>query len=195
MRVPALKDEPPYTLVAPGGDDWLQIVGIVGDKKDDGLMKPVAPEAFVPSTLTMGMYTQILVRSDVSPLTLLHAIGTQVSAVDADQQVNANVRDLDHWISGEQYWQQQRLIAWLFGAFAVLALSLAIDGDERCGRYRCRVGSDDRVATGDGTLVGGKFARSSDSRVCVGRAGCGCAGCVRGAGAAGVAGRSRDGVA
>jgi predicted permease len=128
MKIPALKEEPPYTLMAPGADDWLQIVGVVGDKKDDGLMKPVAPEAFVPSTLTMRMYTQILVRSDVSPLTLLHSIGAQVSAVDSDQQVGANVQDLDHWISNEQYWQQQRLVAWLFGAFAALALSLAAVG-------------------------------------------------------------------
>jgi len=128
MKIPELKDEPPYTLAAPGSDDWLQIVGVVGDKRDDGLMKPILPEAFVPSTLTMGMYTQILVRSDVPPLTLLHAIGLQVSSVDADQQVNGGAQDLDHWISSQQEWQQQRLIAWLFGAFAALALSLAAVG-------------------------------------------------------------------
>jgi putative ABC transport system permease protein len=128
MKIPELKEEPPYTLSAPGADDWLQIVGVVGDKRDDGLMKPILPEAFVPSTLTMRMYTQILVRSDVSPLTLLHAIGLQVSSVDADQQVNAGAQDLEHWISDQQEWQQQRLIAWLFGAFAVLALSLAAVG-------------------------------------------------------------------
>src|SRR5271155_5825106 len=104
MKVPELKEEPPYTLIAPGADDWLQIVGVVGDKRDDGLMKPILPEAFVPSTLTMRMYTQILVRSDVSPLTLLHAIGLQVSSVDADQQINGGAQDLEHWISDQQEW-------------------------------------------------------------------------------------------
>ena len=32
-------------------------------------------KSFVPYTISMGMYTQILVRSEVSPLTLVHAIG------------------------------------------------------------------------------------------------------------------------
>jgi putative ABC transport system permease protein len=50
-------------------------VGIIADKRDDGLGNPILPEAFVPYTLLLGMWTQILVRSDQSPLLLLHAIG------------------------------------------------------------------------------------------------------------------------
>jgi ABC-type antimicrobial peptide transport system permease subunit len=48
--------------------------------------------------------------------------------VDADQQVIGNPRDLDHWISTQPEWAQQRLIATLFGVFAVLALGLAAVG-------------------------------------------------------------------
>jgi putative ABC transport system permease protein len=128
FKVPSLKNQPPYQLVAAGGNDWLQIIGIIADKRNDGLRKPVVPEAFVPDTLAMGMYTQILVRSDVPPLSLLHAVAAQVSALDPDQQVNANVQDLDHWISTQQEYQQEHLVAWLFGAFAVLALALAAFG-------------------------------------------------------------------
>ena len=54
-----------HCLTAPGSDDWLQIVGVVADKRDDGLMKPIVPETFVPYTLSMHMWTQILVRSEV----------------------------------------------------------------------------------------------------------------------------------
>jgi predicted permease len=128
LKIPAMKAEPPYNLTAPGADGWLQIVGVVGDKRDDGLMKPILPEAFVPYTLSMRMWTQILVRSDVSPLSLLHSVGAQVNTIDPDQQVSGHVQDLEHWITGEQEWQQQHLVAWLFGAFAVLALSLAAVG-------------------------------------------------------------------
>jgi predicted permease len=128
VKVPQMKDEPPFTLAAPGSDDWLQIVGVVADKRDDGLMKPILPEAFVPYTLSMHMWTQILVRSEVPPLSLLHAVGAQVNKIDSDQQINGHVQDLEHWISDQQDWQQQRLVAWLFGAFAVLALSLAAVG-------------------------------------------------------------------
>jgi uncharacterized membrane protein len=128
LRVPDMKDAPPYRLGAPGSDSWLQIVGIIADKRDDGLRNPILPEAFVPYTLSMGMWTQILVRSDQSPLRLLHAIGVQVNSVDADQQINGQVQDLEHWITGLQEYERDQLVAWLFGTFALLALALAAVG-------------------------------------------------------------------
>jgi predicted permease len=128
LRVPEMKDEPPYTTAAQGSDTWLQIVGIIADKRDDGLRSPILPEAFVPFTLSMRVWTQILVRSDVPPLSLLHAVGMQVNSVDPDQQVNGDVQDLEHWITGLQEYEQEQLVAWLFGAFALLALALAAVG-------------------------------------------------------------------
>jgi predicted permease len=128
LKVPDMKDEPPYTTNAKGADSWLQIVGVVGDKKDDGLRNPILPEAFVPYTLSMHMWTQILVRSEVPPLTLLHAVGAQVNSVDPDQQVSGQVQDLEHWITGQQEYEQEQLVAWLFGAFALLAVALAAVG-------------------------------------------------------------------
>jgi predicted permease len=128
LRVPEIKDEPPYVTTASGGDTWMQIVGIVADKRDDGLRNPILPEAFVPYTLSMRVWTQILVRSEVKPLTLLHAVGQQVNSIDPDQQISGNVQDLDHWITGQQEYEQEQLVAWLFGAFALLALALAAVG-------------------------------------------------------------------
>ncbi|MBV8437029.1 MAG: ABC transporter permease [Silvibacterium sp.] len=128
LKVPALMPQPPFLLTAPGADQWLQIVGVIADKRDDGLRNPIKPEAFVPFTIGMGIYTQILVRSDVPPLSLLHAVAAQVNALDPDQQVNGQVEDLEHWISDQQEWQQEHLVAWIFGAFAVLALALAAAG-------------------------------------------------------------------
>jgi predicted permease len=128
LKAPELRDQPPYLLTARDGSGWLQIVGVVGDKLDDGLRKPIKPEIFVPYTISMGMYTQILVRSEVSPLTLVHAIGAQVKSVDPDQQINSRVQDLEQWISGQPEVQQEHLVAWLFGSFAVLGLVLAALG-------------------------------------------------------------------
>jgi predicted permease len=128
LKVPEIRDQPPYLLTAKDADSWLQIVGVVADKRDDGLRNPILPEAFLPYTLSMRVYTQILVRADVPPLSLLHEIGAQVNAVDADQQVNGDVQDLEHWITRTQEWQQEHLVAWLFGAFAILALTLAAVG-------------------------------------------------------------------
>jgi putative ABC transport system permease protein len=128
LRVPDVKDEPPYTTAASGADTWLQIVGIMADKRDDGLRNPILPEAFVPYTLSMRVWTQILVRSDVPPMSLLHAVGQQVNSIDPDQQISGSVQDLDHWITGQQEYEQEQLVAWLFGAFALLALALAAVG-------------------------------------------------------------------
>ncbi len=128
LRIPDIKDEPPYVTAALGADSWLQIVGVIADKRDDGLRNPIVPEIFVPYTLSMRVWTQILVRSDVSPLRLLHAIGMQVNSVDPDQQINGQVQDLEHWITGQPEYEQEQLVAWLFGAFALLALALAAVG-------------------------------------------------------------------
>ena len=128
IEFPALPVQPPYSFMAPGADGWLQIVGVVEDKRNDGLSSPILPEAFVPSTLIVGMGTQILVRSQVPPLTLLHAIQVKVNSVNRDQQTGSHVRDLEHWISEEPEWARGQLVAWLFGAFAALALALAAVG-------------------------------------------------------------------
>ena len=130
LKFPNLTDAPPFRVNAPDATDWLQIVGVIGDKLDDGLEKPILPELFVPYPLSMRMGTQILVRSKagIAPLSLLHSIAAQVNSADPDQQVNSGVEDLEHWISDQQQWQQEHLVAWLFGAFAVLALALAAVG-------------------------------------------------------------------
>ncbi len=128
IKMPEVVAQPPYLLTAPGSEGWLVIVGVVADKLDDGLAKPVVPEAFVPYTMAMGMFTQILVRSQVPPLTLLHAVRVKVNSLDAEQQTNGDVRDLEHWITRTPEWARGQLISWLFGAFALLALVLAAVG-------------------------------------------------------------------
>jgi predicted permease len=128
LKVPEIQNQPPYILAAPDATGWMQIVGVVADKLDDGLRKPIQPEVFLPSTTFMGMGMQILVRSEVSPLTLLHSVAAQVNSVDADQQINGEVRDLEHWITSQPEIAQEHLVAWLFGLFAALGLALAAVG-------------------------------------------------------------------
>jgi putative ABC transport system permease protein len=128
IKFPGVKDAPPYNLVAPEATGWIRVVGIIEDKRDDGLSKPVLPEAFVPFTHAMRMGTQILVRSDVPPLTLLHNVRAAVNSIDRDQQTSGNVQDLQQWIANEPEYAQGQFISWLFGGFAVLALILAAVG-------------------------------------------------------------------
>ena len=75
LRLPDFEDRPPAIVSAAKiADSWLQIVGIVGDARNDGLANPIQPAVFVPYTLSMTMATQILVRTEAPPLTLLRAV-------------------------------------------------------------------------------------------------------------------------
>jgi putative ABC transport system permease protein len=128
IRAPELKDEPPFQLAVAGSDTWMQVIGIVADALDDGLQDHVKPAIFLPYTINMPLYTQILVRTRVPPLTILRAIREQIHSVDPDQQAARNVRDLDGWITTQPEWEQGHLIATLFAGFAILALALAATG-------------------------------------------------------------------
>jgi putative ABC transport system permease protein len=127
IKMAALKDQPPYTRTAAGSDSWMQIIGIVADSRDDGLRKAVMPAVYVPFTVNMWMFTQILVRTRIAPLALLHDVRAQIVQIDPEQQV-MQVRDLNAWITSLDEYGQQRLVAMLFGIFSVLALALAAVG-------------------------------------------------------------------
>jgi len=128
IRVPELKGEPPFQLAVEGSNSWLQVIGIVGDARDDGLRNPIKPAVFLPYTISMPAWTQLLVRTRVPPLKILRAVREQIHTVDPDQQASRNIRDLDGWITGQPEWEQGHLVATLFAGFAILALALAATG-------------------------------------------------------------------
>jgi predicted permease len=129
VKLPQLEEDSPGALSSPKvADSWLQIVGVVADARNDGLSRPIVPAVFVPYTLHMWAWTQVLVKTEAPPLTLLRAIRRHLTAVDPQQQSSSRIEDLESWIANGPEWQQQRLAAWLFGAFGGLALALAAVG-------------------------------------------------------------------
>jgi predicted permease len=129
LKMPGIEGNPATVLSPPNiGASWLQIVGIVGDARNDGLRSVPRPAVFVPYTLSMGEGTEILVRSQAPPLTLLHAVREQLRTINPDQQTSTNVDDLETRLTFESEWQQEHLAAWIFSVFAWLALALAAVG-------------------------------------------------------------------
>ena len=129
VKLAGIYDNPPEVLSAPKiAEAWLPIVGVVEDARNDGLRNPVKPAIYIPYTLSMFRGTQILVRSEVPPLTLLHGVQKQVAALNPEQQTFDIVRDLETWITDVPEWQQEHLAAWVFGILAWLALALAAIG-------------------------------------------------------------------
>ena len=128
IKLPNLKADPPMTVAIPESNDWLEIVGVVADARNDGVGKPVKPSIYIPYTVWMRVWTQILVRTQVPPLSVLHEVRNQIHSVDADQQSAGHVRSLEEWITSQQEYAQEHLIALLFGTFSALALILAAVG-------------------------------------------------------------------
>lgn len=133
IRLPEIEARPPIVLTSPALADpaaggWIEIVGVVADAHNDGLRNPIKPALYVPDTLILSEYTQILLRTEVAPATLVNAIRTQLSKINPDQQTGTEMEDLDQWITEEPDWAQEHLVAWIFAAFAVLALALAAVG-------------------------------------------------------------------
>lgn len=128
IRFPKLISDPPNQICAPGSDQWLEVVGIVGDSLNDGLRNPVKPAAYLPYTFRMNMYGQMVVKTRVNPLAMLRIFRARVQEVDSEQQIMNGAISLEEGIEQEQDWQREHLVAFLFGAFAVITLSLAALG-------------------------------------------------------------------
>jgi len=128
LRLPEIKADPPFSQTVKDSNSWMQIIGIVGDARDDGLLKPVKPAIYVPFTVEVSVYTQILVRTRSAPLAILNRVRAEVKTVDPDQQVMGQTRDLQQWIEREDEYAYGRLVAALFTGFSLLALALAAIG-------------------------------------------------------------------
>ena len=129
LKMPGIEGNPATILSPPNiGSSWLQIVGIVGDAHNDGLRSAPRPAVYVPYTFSMGEGTEILVRSQAPPLTLLHAVREQLRTINPDQLTSSNIDDLETRLTYEPEWQQEHLAAWIFGVFAWIALALGAVG-------------------------------------------------------------------
>jgi putative ABC transport system permease protein len=127
FRFVNMRDEPPYSPASADAASWIEVVGVVADARNDGLRNPIRAAFYVPYSLKMRMFTQILVRTRVAPLSILRDVRAELVRVDREQQV-MRVRDLQTWITNLPEYAQQQLVARLFGIFSILALALSAVG-------------------------------------------------------------------
>jgi predicted permease len=129
VRLPGIEGNPATFFSPPNiGNSWLQIVGIVENARNAGLRNVAIPAIYVPYTLNVWEFTEVLARSNVAPMTLIHAVRGQLAAVNPDQQTSSDVDDLETRLTYEPEWQREKLTTWIFGAFSWLALVLAAVG-------------------------------------------------------------------
>jgi predicted permease len=126
VRSPMLKVDRPSLLVAGSPDDWLQIIGVVGDARNDGLDHPVKPAIFLPYSFVLPPDEALLVRATGDPDTTMRGIKERLRQLNPEMVVVTDHTLL--WWLDTQGWGQERFVATLFSLFAVLALALAATG-------------------------------------------------------------------
>jgi predicted permease len=128
VRIPRLQNHPPGTVAVDGSDGWLPIIGVVADVRNDGLDQPVKPEIYVPYSLYMIDFVQILVKTQGDPLAFETAIRRQIAGINPSQQVSYPVISMTERVEHQADWAREHLIAVLSSVFSILALVLATVG-------------------------------------------------------------------
>jgi len=126
VRSPQLKIDQPNLLSAHSPDDWFEVVGVVGDAKNDGLDHPVKPAIFLPYSFVLPPEEALIVRASGDPETAIRSVKEQLREINSEMVVGRD-RTLTWWLDTEG-WGRERFIATLFGLFAALALVLAATG-------------------------------------------------------------------
>lgn len=126
VRCPRLKLENPELVSAEAPDGWFQIVGVVGDARNDGIRHPVKPAVYMPYSFVLTPSESLIVRATGNPDLVLRSIKERLRAVGPEIVVTRE-HTLIWWLDTDG-WGQERFIATLFSIFAVLALALAATG-------------------------------------------------------------------
>jgi putative ABC transport system permease protein len=107
-------------------DAYFEVVGVVADFRNRGLIEPLAPEAFLPYSISGFGHRVILAKTAVDPKSLLPSVQREIWTVDSNAAVanSGSVKDL---LAEEAYARPQfGLIA--IGAFAGIGLALVLIG-------------------------------------------------------------------
>jgi putative ABC transport system permease protein len=114
--------------VGAGDPPWREIVGVVGDVKDDGLGEAATMTVYEPCTQQAWSSMSLFLRSDSDPSRLASILRSQVMSVDKDQPV-AEIATGEQLMSEAVAQPQLRtLLLSLFAALALLLASLGIYG-------------------------------------------------------------------
>ncbi len=104
---------------------WREVVGVVGDVKQDGLDRESRMETYLPMAQSPQSFIRLVVRSEKQTLPLVEPIRKALQQLDPNIPLYS-IQSMDELISGSI--APQRFTMWMLGLFAALALSLAAIG-------------------------------------------------------------------
>jgi predicted lysophospholipase L1 biosynthesis ABC-type transport system permease subunit len=106
-------------------NEWLTIVGLVGDTKHYTLNEPQLLQGYVPHAQRPQIFTSLVVRTKGNPLDFAKPVREAIWRVDRDQPVwrfRAMEQDLDAVVASK------KAMMWLTASFAIVALLVATVG-------------------------------------------------------------------
>ena len=104
----------------------FEIVGVVTDAKNQGIVEPPLPEVFVPYTITGAFFRGILVKTHGDPEMLINAVRREVWAVDRGVAITLS-GSLTGYLKQFSY-SEPRFSLILLGVFAAVGLVLVAIG-------------------------------------------------------------------
>ena len=126
VRSAMLKVGQPDIVLADQPDAWAEVIGVVGDARNNGLDHPTRPAIFLPYSFVLPPDEAMLVRANGNPDAARRAIEDRLHKLNGEIGIPE-----DHtlvWWLDTQGWGRERFIAALFSLFAALALILAATG-------------------------------------------------------------------
>lgn len=117
-----------FRIHAPGasGLTWVEIVGVVGHVRDEGLDRPGRPLVYWPlPQRTQDRVAMVVRTASDDPAGVSAAVRAAIHRVDADQSI-ADARPMTAVV--ERSLETYRVNAWITTVFALLALGLAATG-------------------------------------------------------------------
>jgi putative ABC transport system permease protein len=111
--------------IAVEAQDWLTVVGVVGDVRHQALEREAGPDLYKPSLQLAWKQMHFLVRARGNALALVPAIRREIAS--AAPEVGAfNFVSLEQEVANSLW--QSRLRGWLLGFFSLVAVALAATG-------------------------------------------------------------------
>ena len=108
-----------------GTSGMQEIVGVVGDVREQALQQPARPAIYIPFAQNPVEWAYLLVRTTGDPLDIVPSLRRMVAALDRNLPV-ADVRTLEDVVAARL--ADRRFAMSLFGVFSVLSLVLAALG-------------------------------------------------------------------